>query len=215
VSLWWASRGMLRPDVGAPFAVTVPTRRRPTAVERRVRRVVAEQLGVDAEELTPEVSLSDDLAADSLDFVELGLRLEDEFGIEVPATVIDEVRTYRNLVDCVQALARERRATPPATESGNAFRVSVQIVPAPGHTAGKLWRAGPLTPYFAETIGEDALRAGPGARLEISVPSEVGDAGIRRLVDELGWLRAREIQLSIRRDPDHGAARDSSHPHAA
>jgi acyl carrier protein len=215
VSLWWASKGTLRFDDDAPLAVTVPTRRRPAAVERRVRRVVADQLGVDAEELTPEVSLSDDLAADSLDFVELGLRLEDEFGIEVPAMVIDQVSTYRSLVDCVQALARERRAATPTAESGEAFRVSVQIVPAPGHAAGKLWRAGPLTPYFAETVGEDALRAGPGARLEVSVPSEVGDAGVRRLVDALGWLRAREIQLSIRRDPDHGAVRETTRPHAA
>jgi len=215
VSLWWASN-MLRFDDDAPLAVTVPTRRRPAAVERRVRRVVADQLGVDAEDLAPDVSLSDDLAADSLDFVELGLRLEDEFGIEVPATVIDEVRTYRNLVDCVHALTREHRGAQRAAASDKAFRVSVQIVPAPGHgTAGKLWRAGPLTPYFAETIGEDALRAGAGARLEVSVPSEVDDAGLRRLVDELGWLRTREIQLSIRRETDHGSARESIRPHAA
>ena len=42
-------------------------------VEPRVRRVVAEQLGVNVEELTPEVSLTDDLAADSLDLLELTL----------------------------------------------------------------------------------------------------------------------------------------------
>ena len=53
-------------------------------VESRVRQVVAEQLGIGTEELTPEVSLTEDLAADSLDLLEVSLALEQELGITVP-----------------------------------------------------------------------------------------------------------------------------------
>src|SRR5262249_27045976 len=66
-------------------------------VEPAVRRVVAERLGVGQEELAPEVSLADELAVDSLDMVEVGLALEDEFGIAVPDHVLEEVRTYQHL----------------------------------------------------------------------------------------------------------------------
>ena len=73
-------------------------------VEPRVRRVVAEQLGVNVEELTPEVSLTDDLAADSLDLLELTLALEAEFGIVVSESALERVRTYGDLRATVHAL---------------------------------------------------------------------------------------------------------------
>lgn len=50
----------------------------------RVNEVIAEQLGVDGEEIFLDSSLRDDLGADSLDLVELALAIEDEFEIEVP-----------------------------------------------------------------------------------------------------------------------------------
>src|SRR5207244_4186303 len=74
------------------------------------RGVVAEHLGVGEEELAPEVSLSDDLAVDSLDLVDLALVLEGEFGITVPEAVLEDVRTYGELVKSVEALVREREA---------------------------------------------------------------------------------------------------------
>src|SRR5207237_10150885 len=52
--------------------------------EPRIRRLVADYLGVSADDLTPEVSLTDDLAADSLDLMELALVLEGELGLELP-----------------------------------------------------------------------------------------------------------------------------------
>lgn len=60
--------------------------------------MVAEHLGVGSEQLGPEVTLRDDLAADSLDLVELGLMLEEEFAIVVPEHLLEEVRTYSDLV---------------------------------------------------------------------------------------------------------------------
>ncbi|TMA38054.1 MAG: acyl carrier protein [Deltaproteobacteria bacterium] len=107
--------------------------------EPRIRRLVADYLGVSADELTPEVSLTDDLAADSLDLVELALALEGEFGIEVPERMIDEVRTYGDLVETAAALTRglETREISPARArrrwSGRAsFRPGSRPAPASG-----------------------------------------------------------------------------------
>ena len=50
----------------------------------RIRQIIAEQLGVKLEDVTPQASFIDDLGADSLDTVELVMALEEEFGIEIP-----------------------------------------------------------------------------------------------------------------------------------
>src|SRR5689334_4099226 len=73
-------------------------------VEPHVRRLLAEQLGVGVEELVSEVSLRDDLAADSLDLVELALALEGEFAVVVSDRILDEVRTFGDLVRAVGRL---------------------------------------------------------------------------------------------------------------
>jgi acyl carrier protein len=52
-------------------------------VAERVRKIVVEHLGVDAEKVTPEASFIDDLGADSLDTVELVMAFEEEFGISL------------------------------------------------------------------------------------------------------------------------------------
>ena len=54
------------------------------ATVEKVKSIIAEQLGVKPEEVTPEASFIDDLGADSLDTVELVMALEEEFGIEIP-----------------------------------------------------------------------------------------------------------------------------------
>jgi acyl carrier protein len=54
------------------------------AVEEKVKSIIAEQLGVKPEEVTPGASFIEDLGADSLDTVELVMALEEEFGIEIP-----------------------------------------------------------------------------------------------------------------------------------
>ena len=54
------------------------------AVEERIKEIIVEQLGVDANEVTPEASFIDDLGADSLDTVELVMAFEEEFGLEIP-----------------------------------------------------------------------------------------------------------------------------------
>ncbi|MEM7349709.1 MAG: acyl carrier protein [Acidobacteriota bacterium] len=54
------------------------------SAEDKVKSIIAEQLGVEATEVTPEASFTDDLGADSLDIVELVMAFEEEFGLEIP-----------------------------------------------------------------------------------------------------------------------------------
>jgi acyl carrier protein len=54
------------------------------ALEEKVKEIIVEQLGVNAEQVTPEASFIEDLGADSLDTVELVMAFEEEFGAEIP-----------------------------------------------------------------------------------------------------------------------------------
>jgi len=55
-----------------------------TGVDERVKKIIAEQLGVEEDDVTPEASFVDDLGADSLDLVELVMAFEEEFSVEIP-----------------------------------------------------------------------------------------------------------------------------------
>jgi acyl carrier protein len=185
-------------------------------VEPRVRGLVAEYLGVGLEELEPNVSLVDDLAADSLDLVEIALELESDFGIVVSEPAIERVRTYGDLVETVRALTRERLEADARAAAGTApALVWACIHPAAGEPPTHLQRAGWLTPYSAETLGEDALRAGRGARLELSVPASASDAELAHLRDRFAWLLRRGVEVTVRRDHQLDPAGQRTRPHAA
>ena len=68
------------------------------AVEEKVKAIIAEQLGVKPEEVTPTASFIDDLGADSLDTVELVMALEEEFGIEIPDEDAEKMTTVGEAV---------------------------------------------------------------------------------------------------------------------
>jgi acyl carrier protein len=183
-------------------------------VEPRVRRVVAEQLGVSIEDLAADVSLTDDLAADSLDLVELAIALENEMGISIPESTIDEVRTFGDLLATVHGLIRERRkAEVPAGDAAAAGPVWARVL-SPCSSA-EIHRAVWLTPYTAETIAQDALRAGRGARLEVAVPATLSDDGLAQLQDDFAWLGDRGVHVSVRRDHHLGPMAQPARPHAA
>ena len=179
-------------------------------VEPRVRRLVADHLGVDLDQLGADVSLTDDLAADSLDLLELALVLEGQFGIVIPEALIDDLHRYGDLVDVVQALFAQQHA-PVAVETPVVW---ARVVPAGDGGVATLERAGQLTPYTAETIADDALHAGPGARLEMCVPTDTTDVVLARLEDDFAWLERRGVRVSVRRDQAVNAAA-ANHPHAA
>jgi acyl carrier protein len=171
--------------------------------ELRVRRVVADALGVGLEELVREVSLRDDLAADSLDLVELVLALEAKFGITVPDRVLDLVRSYGDLVETTVDLIRARRAAEPRSAEQPAHFVA-RVVPSEGRSGGILERGGWLTPYIVETIAEDALRAGRGARLEVTVAASTEDTDLARVRDDFACLGERGILVTVWREDENG-----------
>jgi acyl carrier protein len=70
-------------------------------VEPRLRALVAERLGVEPEERTRSVSLPDELAADSLDLLDLVLAAEEEFGVVIAERAADDIRTFGELSDVV------------------------------------------------------------------------------------------------------------------
>jgi acyl carrier protein len=70
-------------------------------LEEKVRKVLAENLGRDLEEVTLEARLEEDLDADSLDLVEAVLALEEELGVKIPEEEMESVKTVREAVDLV------------------------------------------------------------------------------------------------------------------
>ena len=72
------------------------------AVEEKVKSIIAEQLGVKAEEVTPGASFIDDLGADSLDTVELVMALEEEFGIEIPDEDAEKMTTVGDAIKYIE-----------------------------------------------------------------------------------------------------------------
>jgi acyl carrier protein len=71
--------------------------------EQRVRKIVAEQLGVNESEIKNESSFVNDLGADSLDTVELVMALEEEFGVEIPDEDAEKITTVQQALDYVNA----------------------------------------------------------------------------------------------------------------
>lgn len=65
----------------------------------KMQELIAEQLGVNPEEVTPEKSLKDDLNADSLDLFELVTNLEDTYSIEIPSDDLEKMITVQGVMD--------------------------------------------------------------------------------------------------------------------
>ncbi|MBM7581226.1 acyl carrier protein [Caldicoprobacter guelmensis] len=73
----------------------------------KVRDIIVEQLGVDAEEVTLESKFIDDLGADSLDIVELIMALEEEFDMEIPDEDAEKISTVGDVVEYIKAHSKE------------------------------------------------------------------------------------------------------------
>ncbi|HXJ36490.1 MAG TPA: acyl carrier protein [Candidatus Eisenbacteria bacterium] len=135
-------------------------------LEPQLRRLVAERLGTPEEWLRPEVSLVHDLAVDSLDLTEIAVEAEQRFDVSLPEATMDRVRTYGDLVDVV--IDARLTTSPPAVPS---VFVRASVLPAARDGRGVVTRSAWLSAYTVETLAADARRAGPGAKLAITVPA--------------------------------------------
>ncbi|MBI5855207.1 MAG: acyl carrier protein [Nitrospirae bacterium] len=71
-------------------------------VEQRIKKIIAENLDVEDDEVTNEASFVDDLGADSLDTVELVMAFEEEFGIEIPDEDAEKILTVGKAIDYIK-----------------------------------------------------------------------------------------------------------------
>jgi len=72
-------------------------------VSERVKKIVVEHLGVEADKVTEEASFIDDLGADSLDTVELVMAFEEEFGVEIPDDAAEKILTVKDAIAYIEA----------------------------------------------------------------------------------------------------------------
>lgn len=77
------------------------------AIEDKVKEIIVDQLGVDAEQVTPEASFIDDLGADSLDTVELVMAFEEEFNIEIPDEEAEKIKKVGDAMEYIKSHAKE------------------------------------------------------------------------------------------------------------
>ena len=68
----------------------------------KLKDIIAEQLSVDADEVTMDSNIQDDLGADSLDIVDLITTIEDEFDISIPDDVVEEIKTVGDIVNYIE-----------------------------------------------------------------------------------------------------------------
>ena len=68
----------------------------------RVKKIVVEHLGVEADKLTEDASFIDDLGADSLDIVELVMAFEEEFGVEIPDDAAEKISTVSDAIKYIE-----------------------------------------------------------------------------------------------------------------
>lgn len=78
------------------------------SIEERVKKIVAEQLGVDESKIKRESRFVNDLGADSLDNVELVMEFEEEFNIQIPDNAAEKIQTVGEAIDFIEADAKEK-----------------------------------------------------------------------------------------------------------
>ena len=72
-------------------------------ISSKVKKIVADHLGIEEAKVTEEASFIDDLGADSLDTVELVMAFEEKFGIEIPDDAAETIQTVQNAIDYIQS----------------------------------------------------------------------------------------------------------------
>jgi acyl carrier protein len=177
----------------APALIRVEARA-PLGSEAWLRALVADRLGVAEVELAPHVSLQDDLAADSLDFADVAAAMEAELGIAVPPALLRQVRTFGDLSELTEAIARERRRR--AREGAALLRARQW---SPGGEPTVIERVFWLDPHAIEILLDDASRARRGTRLEVVVDAATPSTVVARVRSRLARLQCRGVAVDVRR----------------
>jgi len=77
------------------------------SAEDRLKKIIAKELSVSEEEVTPDASFIDDLNADSLDLVELIMALEEEFNVKISDEEADKIKTVKDAMEYLQEHSSE------------------------------------------------------------------------------------------------------------
>ena len=72
------------------------------SIEEKVKQIIVYELGVEESEVTANARFVDDLGADSLDNVELVMRFEEEFGVEIPDEDAEKIQSVRDAIDYIE-----------------------------------------------------------------------------------------------------------------
>lgn len=171
-------------------------------VEPHVRALVADHLAVDVSALADAVSIRNDLAADSLDLIELSSLLELRFGVVLSDRMVDGIRSYGDLVDVLVRLIAARNDL---DERQDAARESPQartrLVEADA-SSSRHW-AGALTRYMSQTLVQSARERGPGGRLEILLGPETTAATLGDIRDRFARI-GEGLDVTVARAPGSG-----------
>jgi acyl carrier protein len=76
------------------------------SIEQKVKDIIVEQLGVKADQVTPDAKFIEDLGADSLDTVELVMALEEEFGQEIPDEEAEKLQTVGDVIKYIEETSK-------------------------------------------------------------------------------------------------------------
>ena len=68
----------------------------------RVKEIIIQTLGCEEEDVTPEANLFDDLGADSIDVIEIGILIEEEFGVEIPNEEAERLQTINSVIQYIK-----------------------------------------------------------------------------------------------------------------
>jgi len=79
------------------------------AVAEKVKGIIAENLDVDEQEITPDASFTEDLGADSLDIVELVMAFEEAFGIEIPDEDAEKITRVKEAIEYIDSHAKTKK----------------------------------------------------------------------------------------------------------
>lgn len=72
-------------------------------IEKQVKKIVIDHLGIEESKVTPESKFIDDLGADSLDTVELVMAFEEKFGIEIPDDAAETIQTVKDAINYIES----------------------------------------------------------------------------------------------------------------